>query len=143
MATHLLAGLGAEVHVVAAYRPMRTEPGSEDLLAGLVARGLRVLLPVTLPDHDLSWTDLAGSACGPDEIGAADVVVVPALAVGPRGERLGRGGGSYDRALLRTSARVVALLHRGELLPEVPVDPWDVRVHGAVTPDGWFDVATP
>jgi 5-formyltetrahydrofolate cyclo-ligase len=73
---------------------------------------------------------------------AADVVVVPALAVGPDGTRLGRGGGSYDRALARvTAARtVIALLYDGEVLPDVPVEEHDRAVDAAVLPSGvrWF-----
>ena len=68
----------------------------------------------------------------------ADVVLVPALAVGADGARLGRGGGSYDRALARVPAGRprTALLYDGELLPGVPAEPHDQRVTGVVTPSG-------
>src|ERR687887_1020343 len=86
---------------VAAYRPLRTEPGSVELLAELDARGVTVLVPVLLADRDLDWARWtpAGEAerLGVDAIRAAGLVVVPALAVAEDGTRLGRGGGSYDR----------------------------------------------
>jgi 5-formyltetrahydrofolate cyclo-ligase len=46
------------------------------------------------------------------------------------GLRLGRGGGSYDRALARVGAAVptVALIYDHELLDEVPAAPHDQRV---------------
>ena len=71
----------------------------------------------------------------------ADVVLAPALAVDRTGARLGRGGGSYDRALarVRPDALVVALLHDGELLPPgqtVPTEPHDRRVAAAAEPIG-------
>jgi 5-formyltetrahydrofolate cyclo-ligase len=50
------------------------------------------------------------------------------------GNRLGRGGGSYDRALTRTSAWRVALLHDGEAVAELPAEPHDQPVHALVTP---------
>ncbi len=85
----------------------------------LGAAGKRVILPVLLPDDDLDWAayarrDVAGAGrprparagrrrgSGPDAVATADVVLVPGLAVVARpAMRLGRGGGSYDRALAR------------------------------------------
>ncbi|NUT40646.1 MAG: 5-formyltetrahydrofolate cyclo-ligase, partial [Thermoactinospora sp.] len=51
---------------------------------------------------------------------------------------LGRGGGSYDRALARVGPNVptVALLHDGELIDGVPSEPHDRRVRFAMTPGG-------
>jgi 5-formyltetrahydrofolate cyclo-ligase len=139
---HVLDGV-AGVDVVAAYVPLRTEPGSLELLAELTARGIRVLVPVTLPDRDLDWTVWSprsgGEPLGLDAVASAGLVLVPALAVARDGTRLGRGGGSYDRALARCSpdATVAALLFDGELLDRLPRDDWDVPVAVAVTPAGW------
>lgn len=143
--THVLERLG-EVSCVAAYEPLRTEPGSVALLRELHDRGARVLVPLTLPDHDLEWTrwypDGAGAALGREAVGEADAVLVPALAVAADGTRLGRGGGSYDRALnrRRPDALVAALLFADEVLPAVPRDEWDVPVAWAVTPHGWVSL---
>ena len=73
-----------------------------------------------------------------DAVARADLVVVPALAVDRYGFRLGRGGGSYDRALARVSASTltVALLHDGELLDRLPAEPHDRPVRAVVTPGG-------
>jgi len=129
---------------VAAYEPLRTEPGSVELLAALVDRGVRVLVPITRPDRDLEWAEWTPSGRGPSlgvaAVGAAGLVLVPALAVARAdGTRLGRGGGSYDRALGRVApdATVVALLFDGELRAELPRGPLDVPVTAAVTPSGW------
>lgn len=140
---------------VAGYVPIGAEPGGPglpDALAGALDQHGRLLLPVLLPDLDLDWAEYAGHASltpgthglrepsgrrlGPSAIGAAALVVVPAVAVDRRGVRLGRGGGSYDRALARVAAGAltVALLHDGELVDEVPADPHDQRVRAVVTP---------
>jgi 5-formyltetrahydrofolate cyclo-ligase len=132
---------------VAAYVPFGTEPGSGQLLDELVATGHRVLVPVTLPDRDLDWAEWnagrAGTPLGPDTVAEVDAAIVPALAVATDGTRLGRGGGSYDRALarLRPGTPVVALLHDGELVTALPRDPWDRPVTAVITPSaGWQDV---
>jgi 5-formyltetrahydrofolate cyclo-ligase len=136
----------AGVDCVAAYEPMRTEPGSLELLGELHARGATVLVPVTLPDRDLDWVQWTptglGERQGVDAIARAELVLAPALAVAQDGTRLGRGGGSYDRALARcaTDAVLAALVFGGEVVDELPHDEWDVAVHAAVTPSGWVFV---
>lgn len=139
---------------VAAYHSFGTEPSTTTVLAALSSRGTTVLLPVLRPDHDLTWSIYDQSAPGPadaphlwtppgprlgvDAVAEADLVVVPALAIGRDGVRLGRGGGSYDRALprVRPDVSVVALLYDGELVDAVPAEPHDRRVTTAVLPSG-------
>lgn len=135
---------------VAAYLSLPTEPPTEALLHWLVSLGVRVLLPEMLDDRDLEWRAVTaappdgavdvGPRLGQHAIGQAGLVVVPALAVDAEGVRLGQGGGSYDRALVRRSpgALLVALLHDGELVPagRLPREPHDARVHVVVTPHG-------
>jgi 5-formyltetrahydrofolate cyclo-ligase len=134
--------------VCAAYVPVGTEPGGPDL-PDILAGDRTVLLPVLLPDGDLDWAphdgtlrrsargllEPAGHTLGTSAISQADVIIVPAVAVSRTGTRLGRGGGCYDRALTRArSAFVIALLHDGELLDEVPAEPHDRPVNAVVTP---------
>lgn len=106
------------------------------------------LLPVLLPDGDLDWVaydgrlaparaglaEPLGPRLGPGAIAGCDVVLVPALLVDREGWRLGRGGGSYDRALSRATGTAVALLHDDELVDAVPHEPHDVAVSAAATP---------
>lgn len=144
-------------HCVAAYVSFGTEPSTAELLAGISSRSVRVLLPVLRPDLDLDWAiydgphhltqgprgvrSPAGPPLGLTAVAEADVVVVPALAVDRRGQRLGRGGGSYDRALARAApgAVLVAPIYEGELLDDVPAEEHDRRVHLAVLPSGVHD----
>ncbi|NMO50288.1 5-formyltetrahydrofolate cyclo-ligase [Actinoplanes sp. TBRC 11911] len=142
---------------IAAYVPVGAEPGGPALpsvLSGVVSR---VLLPVLLPSGDLDWAAYAGAlVAGPrglleppgprlgvSAVRSAEVILVPALAVDRQGMRMGRGGGSYDRALARVGAGslIVALLHDGELVPSVPAEGHDRPVHGVVTPGGFVSLA--
>lgn len=139
---------------VAAYYSFGTEPSTSVLLADLWSREVRVLLPVVCSDLDLDWAiyDASGAGArdvhgvwtpngprlGVEAVAEADVVVVPALAVGADGTRLGRGGGSYDRALARVPAEhlVATLLYEGELLPRVPSEAHDRAVDLVALPSG-------
>jgi 5-formyltetrahydrofolate cyclo-ligase len=131
---------------VAAYYSIAAEPDTHGLIYALWKRGSYVLLPVLRPDGDLDWasyegpdslrpgprglTEPAEPPRGPGAIASADLVLVPALAVDHSGLRLGRGGGSYDRALTRVGDQVptVGLLYDQELLAKVPSWPHDQRV---------------
>jgi 5-formyltetrahydrofolate cyclo-ligase len=151
----------AQARTVAAYVSVGAEPGTRALLDALRARGTRVLLPVLLPDDDLDWGGYAGAdsltrvrhggrmalwepagrRLGPDAVTGADAVLLPGLAVDPRGVRLGRGGGSYDRVLARlerAGARpaLLVLLYDGEVVGHLPREPHDRPVDAAVTPSG-------
>ncbi|MFJ9470476.1 5-formyltetrahydrofolate cyclo-ligase [Streptomyces caniferus] len=140
---------------VAAYVSIGGEPSTRALLDRLRAAGVRVLLPVLLADNDLDWAlyegaerlvragrgllEPDGPRLGPEAVTAADVVLLPGLAVDRGGLRLGRGGGSYDRVLARLEragarASLVVLLYDAEVLAAVPAEPHDRRVHAAVTP---------
>jgi 5-formyltetrahydrofolate cyclo-ligase len=137
---------------VAAYYSVGTEPDTRGLVYALWKRGSYVLLPVLRPDGDLDWASYEGPDSmvpgprglrepgeprrGVDAITRADAVLVPALAVDGTGRRLGRGGGSYDRALARVAPLIplIALLYDDELLDCVPAAPHDIPVRATVTP---------
>jgi 5-formyltetrahydrofolate cyclo-ligase len=157
LAGHVLARLGG-CRRIAAYVPMGREPGSLRLLDMLRDGGTEVLLPVVVSDG-LDWARYAGaddlvvgglgtrapSGCrlGVSGIATVDAVLLPALAVDHRGVRLGRGGGYYDRALAMVPAGLplIALLHDGELVEQLPADPWDRAVTAAVSPAiGWTEL---
>jgi 5-formyltetrahydrofolate cyclo-ligase len=142
----------ATAGTVAAYYSIGTEPGTHSLVYALWKRGTYVILPVLLPDGDLDWASYEG----PDSLGqgrfglsepteprrgvtaiqSADVVLAPALAVDRSGLRLGRGGGSFDRALARVGGSVLtlALVYDGELVDDLPAEAHDHRVRAFARP---------
>ncbi|MGW2258391.1 5-formyltetrahydrofolate cyclo-ligase [Streptomyces sp. NPDC001780] len=147
----------ARARTVAAYVSVGREPGTRVLLDVLLARDTRVLLPVLMADNDLDWASYEGAGrlvragrgllepdgprLGPDAVLEAEAVLLPGLAVDLRGMRLGRGGGSYDRALGRlatagTEPALAVLLYGNEVVPRVPDEPHDRPVHAVITPAG-------
>jgi 5-formyltetrahydrofolate cyclo-ligase len=132
---------------VTCYASYGTEPATGELREGLAAAGFEVLLPRVEGD-DLHWVvdgpDSAVSSMGITEpVGdAVDLLpvralLVPALAVTPEGDRLGKGGGYYDRVLAGLGdARppVIAIVGDADVIDALPTDPHDQRVHAIVTP---------
>ncbi len=137
---------------VAVYYSIGREPETRGLVYGLWKRGTYVVLPVLREDGDLDWASYEGPdsmVAGPrgllepgearrgvEAVARADAVLVPALAVDRAGNRLGRGGGSFDRALARVGPMIplIALLYDGELVDRLPAEPHDVPVRAVVRP---------
>lgn len=69
--------------------------------------------------------------------GRIALCIVPCLSAAPDGTRLGYGGGYYDRFLPQAENAVCAALCRAaRLLPALPREAHDVRVHYVVTERG-------
>ena len=146
----LVAALGlGRGAVVTSYAAVPGEPPTAGVNAALAERGIRVLLPITLPDLDLDWHDAADPAAtplGPDAVALADLVLAPGLSADRAGTRLGQGGGCYDKALprRRPGTPVVVLLHPEELLgtddEPLPRAAHDQPVDAVVTADGLTDL---
>jgi 5-formyltetrahydrofolate cyclo-ligase len=137
--------------VVAAYANVAGEPATGDLVEAIAAWAT-VLLPVLTPMAGSRGPDWAvyegrdrmrpgvwglpeptGSRLGAEAILGADLVIVPGLAGTPGGDRLGTGGGWYDRALVGSAAPRWLLLHDDEVYESLPVDDWDLPVSAVVT----------
>lgn len=67
-----------------------------------------------------------------------DVFVVPGLAFGPDGRRLGFGGGYYDRALVGRQARAIGLAYDEQIAEALPLEAHDIRMSAVVTPTRMF-----
>ena len=141
---------------ICAYMPVKTEPGSIEMLDMLVRRSARVLLPVARTGAEdvplpLRWGEYRPGALTrgrwgllePPEpwlpssaLADAGLVLVPALAVDRAGVRLGRGRGFYDRSLPNRDPRawLLAMVRDEELVDKLPADPHDVPMTHALTP---------
>ncbi len=65
-----------------------------------------------------------------------DLLIMPGLAFGENGERIGYGGGYYDRLIDQQDDRpfLLAVAYDWQLYPKLPVTPEDQRIDGVVTP---------
>lgn len=155
LAEHLQQ-LAGQATTVCAYVPVGSEPGSIEMLARLTRRGVRVLLPVVRTDDAgtplaLLWGEYRPESLvtarfglleppqpwlAAEALAEADLIVVPAVAVDRRGERLGRGAGFYDRSLQwrRPQIPLVAVVRDVELLDKLPAEAHDVPMTHALTP---------
>ncbi|AXA36539.1 MAG: 5-formyltetrahydrofolate cyclo-ligase [Candidatus Hydrogenedentota bacterium] len=89
------------------------------------------LLEGARPDEDTPDT------CDLFEIRDAQVFLVPGLVWDERGWRIGFGGGYFDRILAQRSPNSVAigLAYEFQIIPRIPLDPWDRAVDLIVTPE--------
>ena len=143
-----VTGAAAPV-TITLYEPLPAEPDVSALLRDAYALGIRVIVPITLPDLDLDWAQWSpegiGQPLGKDAVADVTVAFVPGLSVDDSGTRMGQGGGCYDRTLprIRSGAPVVCVVHPGEdhTMPLLPREGHDVPVNAVLTADGirWVD----
>jgi 5-formyltetrahydrofolate cyclo-ligase len=132
---------------VALYMGLDDEAPAQRLAAPLIALGKTIALPRVLdrlggmdflvwrPDEALlpglyrtSHPDPAGGVVTPD------VIVAPLVGFDRAMNRLGQGGGYYDRAFARfPDALRVGLAWSAQELERVPADPWDLPLDVILT----------
>ncbi len=160
-AENALQAIG-DARSVALYVSTGWEPPTQPLLEKLRARDVAVLLPVLGPKLSRTWgfykgaEDLQPRAPGrPPEpsgptleaeaIRSVEVVIAPGLAIDGFGNRLGQGGGWYDRVLklVDPDTPTFSMVFDDELISSqvLPVDELDVRVHAVITPTRVFLLA--
>jgi len=143
---------------IAAYWPIGTEVDIRPLLQRLHAEGRELCLPaVTRKAAPLTfrrWTpntvlrmDHVGVPAPLDgDVMVPKLILLPLLAFTARGDRLGYGGGYYDRTIQalreaapRRTTHVFAcgVAYAGQEVSQIPTDPHDARLDGILTQDGY------
>ncbi|NBO16564.1 MAG: 5-formyltetrahydrofolate cyclo-ligase [Actinobacteria bacterium] len=134
---------------IATYLSYEFEPNTQDINRELIGLGKNLYLPRVRENKDIEWVKWDGSQESLRQNGKIfepqgdaeeaidfEVIIVPALHIDRSGNRLGQGGGSYDRALAKSNAWKIALLHHGEITNEIlPLEPHDQKVSAAATPE--------
>ncbi len=164
---------GGRQATFAAYLGVGSEPPTLPLLSALVEAGHQVLLPVCEPDLALSWVfwtpesgfvrsrfapiqEPVGERHGTAVMRDATAIFLPATAVDFSGNRIGQGGGYYDKFLAALAALTpasgeasdeasdavalptAAVVYDTEVLPagSIPAESFDRKVDAALTPGG-------
>ncbi|WHY28141.1 5-formyltetrahydrofolate cyclo-ligase [Bacillus wiedmannii] len=68
-----------------------------------------------------------------DEI---DLQIVPGVAYTERGERIGYGGGYYDRYLMHYKGKTLSLAYSFQIVEHIPLEPFDKNVEKIITEKG-------
>ncbi|MGE7862206.1 5-formyltetrahydrofolate cyclo-ligase [Bacillus mobilis] len=73
-----------------------------------------------------------------EEVGADDIdlQIVPGVAYTGRGERIGYGGGYYDRYLVHYKGKTLSLAYSFQMVEHIPVEPFDKNVEKIITEKG-------
>ncbi|WP_110069150.1 5-formyltetrahydrofolate cyclo-ligase [Halomonas sp. A11-A] len=145
---------------VALYLPNDGEIDPTPLIGWLRRRGARVHLPVLRPlSRNRLWfvhyhpdTPMATNRYGIPEpetrhgahrarrlpAWALDLILLPLVGFDEEGQRMGMGGGFYDRSLAFTRRpgprpRLIGLAHECQRVASLPVEPWDVPLDAIVS----------
>ena len=89
----------------------------------LIENRFHILEPENLPENLVT----------PDKF---EALIVPLVGFDNKGNRLGMGGGYYDRMLKKLSAQclLIGVAYDFQLLDAVPIEHWDMPLHEVITP---------
>jgi 5-formyltetrahydrofolate cyclo-ligase len=110
-----------DAETVLGFTALPGEPDTGTLMVWCASTGRLVAVPES--DVDPTWPDL---------------VIVPGLAFTAAGDRLGQGGGWYDRFLagVRPECTSVGVCFVEQIVEALPVEPHDIVVDHVVTDAG-------
>ena len=110
----------ADAGVVMVFDSVPGEPITQPFIDWCGVNGKQVVLPEDDPSPDPAMID---------------VMVVPGIAFTARGDRLGQGGGWYDRFLsqVRSECVTIGVCFEPQIVDDLPTEPHDVALDIVVT----------
>ncbi len=139
-------------NVIAAYSPILGEADPAQAVALARSAGKTIALPRTdqatktlhFHRHDAADPLETGAYGIGQPLAAApgitpDLLLVPLIAFDRRGNRMGQGGGYYDRALAALpGATSIGIAWDWQEVAEIPTETWDRRLDFVATPTQWL-----
>lgn len=143
---------------IACYLPMDDEVDPGRIIARAWRAGKQVFVPVVGSRHEMRFANLEPDTSlirnrfgiwepqSSQEIAARelDLVITPLAAFDSRAERIGMGGGFYDRhfAFLKhrrcwRRPKLVGVAFACQEVTRITPNPWDVRLYAVVSEQGW------
>jgi 5-formyltetrahydrofolate cyclo-ligase len=133
--------------VIMFFASFQSEVETHHMIRRALAEGKRVVLPrvkgkeLELLEIENYERDVAPGAWGipepergrPVELKDIGLIVMPGAVFDVRGNRIGYGGGFYDKLLPLYTGRTVALAFELQIIPEVPAAAHDIPVHMIIT----------
>ncbi|MDI1495856.1 MAG: 5-formyltetrahydrofolate cyclo-ligase [Cenarchaeum symbiont of Oopsacas minuta] len=130
----------SEAKTVAGYHSIGSEVDTRDILRDLLVRNIRLCLPLTESsgrmyfmevkdldsDLQLGEYDILEPRPTCKQCIKQDVILVPAVCVTNRCQRIGYGMGCYDRYLSKCNAFTIGLVFESQIVKSIPLEPSDV-----------------
>lgn len=150
-AGHLLAWLETkpEIASISGYMPIHSELDILPAMRALHARGYAISVPVIMakaqPLRFRRWTPETTLIKGPfgamvPKTGAwqrPDLLLCPMLAFDGSGQRMGYGGGFYDRTIAALSpVRALGYAYAAQQVESLPHEATDMALEGIITENG-------
>ncbi len=138
-----------QAKTIASYLPDDGEIFTDEIHQRAWANNKSIVLPIIQDKQQLQFAhykDQDALAAGPWKIqqpenlafiddDVIDLVLVPMVGFDQQGNRLGRGGGFYDRFLSRCKNTVaIGLAHDFQHIQKLPAAEWDRPLHFVITP---------
>ena len=135
---------------IMAFWPLNSEPDIRKVLHKLNQVGKSLYLPCVAEKHIIPYKVDDLSTLKPSKLGVhepardtslmihpeqVELVILPGLAFTPKGSRLGRGGGYYDRFLstLPEETLKVAVAYESQVHQAIPINLHDIGVDVIIT----------
>lgn len=139
----------AEADTVMLYMAKDTEVPTKPIVSKLLDEGKNVVLPrvdletktlkvyqiKSLEELEISMLDILEPKLiySPVDPKTIDVIIVPGIAFDLSGNRLGRGGGYYDKFLDFSSAPKLAICYDAQIADNLPAQAHDVKMDYIIT----------
>lgn len=143
----------ADAQEILCYISTAEEVGTRQFLSEWLTAGRQVFAPAVIAPGQPEWRPLLnldslipGTFGVPEPpppgestpIGTDWPVVVPCVAFGPRGQRLGYGGGYFDRFLATHRGTAIGLAFDCQRYDNIPQEPHDIQLTYIITEQGMY-----
>lgn len=130
--------LTSSISCVGLYIPMDAEIDTTPLFHQLAAQGKQVGVPKVVSAGEMRFYQ-PSTASTIDDRESMGLMVVPGIAFTRAGDRLGFGGGFYDRFLKEYRGIIVGFAYEFQVIETLPRDDWDISMQYVVTDESIYE----